>query len=216
MYIRSLDKFADPNYYMPGSDDPHGFELLVRDCAAIKFGQDFHLRGRSGQTQDGFDIFSDDWTLLIQCKAYSETTKNYRDLRKDIKAEFTKVKAHLQREEREDKRPFWRFIFATTLKSDSPTQDIARDIPVKEIDEELGKLEPNMYVTVWFRETLLTIINEYRIHNDSDSYAEGFEETLFLHKNRPDCENVSLKNLFVPQEYCELRCGKNFGKILLT
>lgn len=211
MYIRSLKECYDQNYNMPGSDDPHGFELLVRDCAAIKFRQDFHLYGRSGQAQHGIDIFSDDWTILIQCKAYSETPDSYKKFQEDIKAEFTKAKTHFQRK---GKLFFRRFILATTLKGDSSTQDIARDIPVKEIDEELGELGPNLNVTVWFRDTLLKIINDCRIHNDGDSYAEGFEETLFLHKNRSGCENVNLKNLFVFQEYRELIPGNSFGKPL--
>ena len=201
MYIRSLDKFLDSNEKIPGSDNPHGFELLVRDCAAITFGQDFHLYGRSGQEQHGIDIFSDDWTILIQCKAYSETLDSYKTFRADIKAEFTKAKAHFQRE---GKRFFRHFIVATTLKGDGPAQEIARDVPLEEIGEKLDEQEPSLKVTVWFRSKLLEIINNYRIHNDGDTYAEGFEETLFLHKNQPGCENVCLKNLFVPQEYREL------------
>ena len=200
MYIRSLEKFADPNYHIPGSDDPHGFELLVRDCASIKFGQDFHLYGRSGQTQYGIDIFSDDWTLLIQCKAYSETMKNHKSFQEDIKAKFAEAKAHFQREG----KPFFHcFILATTLKRDALSQEI-----VKELNEQ----EPDIKISVWFIDDLRTCINRYRIHNDGDTYADGFEETLFLHKNRPGCESVNLKNLFVPQEYCELSIGNGFGK----
>lgn len=205
MYIRSLKECNDSSFKMPGSDDPHGFELLVRDCASIELKQDFHLYGRSGQEQHGIDIFSDDWTILIQCKAYSETTKNYEAFRKDIKDELTKAKAHFQREG----KPFFRrFILATTLIGDGPAQEITRDIPLKTIDEKLCEQEPNLNVTVWFRGKLLEIINNYRIRNDGDTYAKEFEETLFLHKNQLGCENVNLNNLFVFQEYREIEIGK--------
>ena len=194
MYIRSLKECDYSQYNRPSNNNPHEFELLVRDCAVIELGQDFHLYGRSGQTQHGIDIFSDDWTIVIQCKAYSEAPKSYETFRTDIEAEFTKAKNHFQRD---GKLLFRQFIIATILNTDGPAQGIA---------EKLSEQEPNVKVIVWFWDDLLKIVNQYkdRLHNDVDQYAEGFEETLFLHKNRPGCEHVRLYRLFVPQEYREL------------
>ena len=115
MYIRSLSECSYSKTNNPDGDNPHEFELLVRDCAAIVFGQDFHLYGRSGQKQHGIDIFSDDWTILIQCKAY----KDNEAFRKKMEEEYQKARKHFLRD---GKLRFQRFIFATSLSSDAQAQ----------------------------------------------------------------------------------------------
>lgn len=185
MYIRSLKECNESSFKIPGGDDPHGFELLVRDCASIELGQDFHLYGRSGQEQHGIDIFSDDWTIMIQCKAY----KNHKDFRAIMEKEYKDAREHFQHDGQPD---FQQFIFATTLDTDTEAQEIARELS-----------ECRITVHVWFWDDLLSIINNHRIHNDGDIYAKSFEEPLFLHKNQPGCKDACLKNLFVPQEYRE-------------
>lgn len=196
MYIRSMKECDYSEYKRPDSNAPHEFENLVRDCAAIAFGQDFHLYGRSGQAQHGVDIFSDNWTILIQCKAY----KNHKDFRVVIEKEYKDAREHFQK----DGQPFFRqFIFATALDTDTEAQEIARNLS-----------ECGITVRVWFWDDLLKIIKNYRIHNDGDTYAKGYEETLFLHKNQPGFENVCLKNLFVPQEYRELISEDGFGNTM--
>lgn len=193
MYIRSLKECNYSTYNRPNSNAPHEFELLVRDCAAIEFRQDFHLYGRSGQAQHGIDIFSDDWTIVIQCKTY----KDNEAFRKIMADEYRKAREHFQR----DGQPrFQQFIFATALDTDAQAQDIADDLS-----------QAGIPVKIWFWDDLLKTIDNYRIHNDGDTYAEGFEETLFLHRGQPGCENVCLKNLFVPQEYRELNKENGFS-----
>ncbi|MBO4211974.1 MAG: hypothetical protein J5878_04900 [Oscillospiraceae bacterium] len=187
MYIRSLSECSYSKTYRPDGDNPHEFELLMRDCAVVELGQDFHLYGRSGQAQHGVDIFSDDWTILIQCKAYKESEA----FRKIMAEEYRKAREHFQRD---GKPHFQQFFFATALDTDAQAQDIAR---------KLSSVS-GIPVKIWFWDDLLKIIDNYRIHNDGDTYVEGFEETLFLHKGQPGRENVCLKNLFVPQEYREM------------
>lgn len=196
MYIRSMKEYDYSTDKRPDNSAPHEFENLVRDCATIAFGQDFHLYGRSGQAQHGIDIFSDDWTILIQCKAY----KNHKDFREVMKKEYKDARDHFQK----DGQPsFQRFFFATTLDTDAPAQEIARELS-----------EDGIPVRVWFWDDLLKIINNYCIRNDSDTYAKEFEETLFLHKKQRGYENVCLKNLFVPQKYREWGKDKEFDDVM--
>ena len=209
MYIRSLKECPYTRTNRPDSSNSNEFELLVRDCAAVKYGQDFHLYGRSGENQHGIDIFSDDWTILIQCKAYSPTRKNYKQLKKDITECLQDASAYFQR----DGRPiFEQFIVATPLNTDTRAQDIEwkKGIDSKEATAEEEKKDTNVEVNVWFWNDLAKTIEDYRIHNDGDRYADEFNETLFLHKDKPGCENVTLKNLFVPQKCCEWN-GSKFG-----
>ncbi len=192
MYIRSL---MDYKYEKKNPPEWQEFERLVRDCAAVEFGQEFHLFGRSGQRQHGIDVFSDDWKTLIQCKDYRDSNA----LMDAIAEDFETARTHFQ----EKGSPFFhRYIVATTLDTDAKVQEQIR---------ALG--EDGIQVDIWFWYDICRIIDKYQIHNDGDKFAEGFAETLFLHdKNNPEHKKVCLKNLFVPQEYREMDGNYQFGK----
>ena len=184
MYLRSLKKCTYNRNNRPESWQE--FERLVRDCAELIFKKEFRLFGGNGHKQYGIDIFSRDWSILIQCKDYAKAS----DLIKIIDGDYETAKAHF----REDGKPFFKqYIIATTLLKDSKVQ------------EHVRKLGPD--TDVWFWDDICDIIAHHKIHNDSDQFVAGFEETLFLHRDKPGGEQVSLKNLFVLQEYREL--GKN-------
>lgn len=193
MYIRSL---AEYEYGKSNKPEWQEFERLVRDCAAVEFGQDFHLFGRSGQKDYGIDVFSDDWKTVIQCKDY----KDYGKLRGKIQEDFQEARSHFVNED--DGKPFIEtYIVATTLETDGKTQELARDLSGNGIE-----------VKVWFWNDICRIIDKYQIHNDGDKFVEGFMEPLFLHQGKSGCENVCLKNLFVPQEYREMDGNFHFGE----
>ncbi|MCR4935033.1 MAG: pentapeptide repeat-containing protein [Oscillospiraceae bacterium] len=190
MYIRSLYKYEKKN-----PPEWQEFERLVRDCAAVEFGQEFHLFGRSGQKQHGIDVFSDDWETLIQCKDYRDA----KTLMKAIAEDFETARSHFQ----EKGSPFFHtYIIATTLDTDAAVQEQVR---------ALGG--DGIRVDIWFWDNICRIIDNYQIHNDGDKFAEGFAETLFLHdENKPEHKKVCLKNLFVPQEYREMDGNFDFGE----
>jgi energy-coupling factor transporter ATP-binding protein EcfA2 len=182
MYIRSLKECEWNKDKKPEWQE---FERLVRDCAAVEFGQEFHLFGRIGQNQHGIDIFSHDWKILIQCKAYTDE----KELISAAKKDYDTAKAFFREN---DKPIFERYIIATTLPTDGNAQ------------KELKGIE------FWFWDDICRIIDNYKFHNDNDQFVEGFEEPLFLHGDNKD---VCLKNLFVPQEYRELDRNNKYGSV---
>ena len=62
------------------------FEHLVKDCLEEKYNMPFYLYGRAGQTQDGIDLYSDDWKYIVQCKNY--LTENEKEFRGEIKKDY--------------------------------------------------------------------------------------------------------------------------------
>lgn len=57
---------------LPKPADAKRFEQMVRDCANKKYNKEFSLYGRTGQGQNGIDIYSvDDFEEAIQCKNYT-------------------------------------------------------------------------------------------------------------------------------------------------
>ena len=106
MYLRSLKKCTYNRNNRPESWQE--FERLVRDCAELKFKKEFRFFGRSGQKQYGIDIFSRDWSILIQCKDYTDD----ESLIKKIDGDYETAKAHFS----DDGKPFFKtYIVATTL-----------------------------------------------------------------------------------------------------
>ena len=115
--------------------DDKQFEVMVRDCAEIKYLQFFTLLGRKGQNQYGGDVASQDWKTIIQCKCYNQNRgqASYNDLITQIKGtiekkgDYEKACAHYQ--------GMNLFVVATTLNRDLPTQEaiqqISGDIPIQ-------------------------------------------------------------------------------------
>ncbi len=204
LYIRSLKECKYSLGIKPRNWQD--FELLVRDCATIELKEDFRLFGRSGQEQYGIDIYSPKFKTVIQCK----DCRNARRLKAEVENDYVKATTHFQKK---GQTMIEKYIIATTLDTDAALQEELEDLGFEKTesfveDEGVEKQRPT--VEVWFWEQICEIIDNYIIHNDGDAFADGFEDTLFLHKKKTGCENVCLKNLFVFQAYRELdrRTGK--------
>ncbi|MDE0151699.1 MAG: hypothetical protein OXK80_04280 [Bdellovibrionales bacterium] len=91
------------------------FEKLCLDLYKAEFGDQTYRNGRSGQSQDGVDIFVQDKDIGIQCKK-----KGFNDQIKESELieEVQKAKKF--------KPPLDRFILANTCKRDENIQKVAR------------------------------------------------------------------------------------------
>lgn len=110
--------------------DDKQFEVMVRNCAEMKYLQYFTLLGREKrQAQHGGDIASQDWNMIIQCKCYDQNKgrASYSLLVRKIKEDYEKACDHFCKMNL--------FVVATTLDRDLPTQEaiheIERDVPIQ-------------------------------------------------------------------------------------
>ena len=118
------------NLQIPPPDNGEIFEKLCLDLYKAEFGNQTQRNGRSGQAQNGVDIFAPG-AIGIQCKK--------RDI---IKGEITEkeLKAAVQKAKR-FKSLLKRFIFAATCKRDAKIQKAARLISEKHHKQNLFSVE---------------------------------------------------------------------------
>lgn len=201
MYIRSL---KECEYSLSNKPETwQDFEKLVRDCAAVKYGREFRLYGRQGQDQHGIDVYScgeggkfPQYEYVIQCKDYdSSKSLSYEDM----ESAYNRAKAHFKYDDGTLK--FKHFIFAVAFDSDTHSVDNQ-----ERINDFAAADGVNVDILFWPQ--IVEIINNYKIHNDSEEYANGFLKPLFLHREN---DRVCLDNLFVMQEYRELDDNGEYG-----
>ena len=107
------------------------FESLCLDLYKAKFGDRTQKNGRSGQAQNGVDIFSPEQNVGIQCKKRKHG--NGKITEEELKQEVEKAKQF--------KPALKRFILATTCKRDANIQRIARLIDREHKEKNLFSVE---------------------------------------------------------------------------
>lgn len=201
MYIRSL---KECEYSLSNKPETwQDFEKLVRDCAAVKYGREFRLYGRQGQDQHGIDVYScgeggkfPQYEYVIQCRDYdSSKSLSYEDM----ESAYNRAKAHFKYDDGMPK--FKHFIFAVSFDSDTHSADNQNRL------NDFAAAD-GVNVDILFWPQIVEIIDNYKIHNDSEEYANGFLKPLFLHREN---DRVCLDNLFVMQEYRELDNSGEYG-----
>jgi hypothetical protein len=121
-----------------GDDD---FEELARALfSAVWKDPGTKLHGRSGQGQDGVDVYGEDragGTGLngVQCKQHgSATPVTDKALVKELQEEVEKVKGF--------RPPLKRFIFATTARRSAALDQEARDLTAQNKSSALARNDP--------------------------------------------------------------------------
>jgi len=202
---------------LPKITDSAEFEKLVKEIAAIEYGQRFTLFGRSGQNQYGIDIFSKDFDKVIQCKNY--TTNDKTALKSAIIRDFNTAYNDLY-EERNIK--FKEFIVYTSVDRDKSVQllvqkikqettlridpepiDISfvfwQDISDYVIDQAIAG---NKYLLVRYFEECIVYEKDIKITYTANSlYTKNFTEPMFLHREHKDKDKVNLCSLYVTPKY---------------
>lgn len=131
------------NSQLPIPETGSGLEHLVVDLADARFTSDAHRNSRSGQTDDGVDIYvkEDGEWIGIQCKK----TKSLSD--KDIEAEISKAEGFSPQ--------LSRYIIATTAPLDRNTQEFIRERSTE--NEENGKFS----IDLWTWDDICRYLNNY-------------------------------------------------------
>ncbi|MDD2828955.1 MAG: ATP-binding protein [Sulfuricurvum sp.] len=112
-------------YQFPLKDEKE-FELLVNDLCAEKYGFDFQVYGRKGQTQSGIDGLSfakNEKQIVFQCKnklIARDDTKIQKELLADIEDEVQSASTKFTNIDT--------FIFANSFKQDTVLQDRAIEL----------------------------------------------------------------------------------------
>lgn len=97
----------------PTSDDE--FEEICADVLSQKYGASFQRFGRKGQSQNGIDLYSNDFRVVAQCKNH----QNYSHIVEEIKSDYNNATKHFQLQ---------KFIVATSLSRDTNTQTLISNI----------------------------------------------------------------------------------------
>lgn len=191
-------------YVLPKTNNEKEFEDMVKDCASKHWNQQFTLYGKPGQKQNGIDIYSENWDIVIQCKNYVSGKTNINKFMKIINNDYIAAAKHFNF--------IRRFVVATALDRNNKIQNQVRNISkIKNSKSEIIEIE------VLFWEDIQQIIgtnqdlmNKYyfdipqksKVFTANYQYANIFKETLFLHKRYGE-SNVNLVNLFVMHKYKE-------------
>lgn len=188
-------------FVLPKTKSAEEFESMVLDCAEIIWKQKFNKFGRNGQAQHGIDLYSQDWSILIQCKNYTNENKA-NDLIKSIESDYNRAVNEFQ-----DMKCY---IVATSHSKDAVIQKRIRGIKSHSDSIEVGTLFwDDIEEILCCHEQLLSkyypqmsYMPSPQIFKDNALYAKSFQETLFLH-DKIDAPKVNLVNLFVMQKYKE-------------
>ena len=122
--------FSISDLQIPPPENGEQFETLCLDLYKKEFGDKTQKNGRSGQSQDGIDIFEPDQNIGIQCKKRDYNGKiKKEELRQEVK-KAKKFKPDLKR-----------FILATTCKRDAKIQEEARFISKDHQKQQLFSVE---------------------------------------------------------------------------
>lgn len=193
-------------YLLPKITDPAKFESLVRDCALAKLNGHYILYGRRGQNQHGIDIYNSDVDTVIQCKNY--IAANIKALQTAVDKDYQDAVDYFSTERQ---LPLKKFIVATAADRDAAFQDYVneknRENPIKieilfwEDITEIVLKHPEILKT-YFGSFVIDASRLKMVHTDNETYAIGFSEPLFLHKDPPN-PRVSLCHLFVMPKYRE-------------
>lgn len=112
-FIRMLKKF-------PKIKDPDTFELLARDTLQVKLNITLSLYGRTGQAQNGIDLYtSGENKIVVQCKDYL-SDKSPTEISSIILNELGKTQKL--------DFPFKQFWLATALERDTNIQNIVETL----------------------------------------------------------------------------------------
>ena len=118
-------------FVLPKTKSAEEFESMVLDCAEIIWKQKFNKFGRNGQAQHGIDLYSQDWSILIQCKNYTNENKA-NDLIKSIESDYNRAVNEFQ-----DMKCY---IVATSHSKDAVIQKRIRGIKSHSDSIEVGTL----------------------------------------------------------------------------
>ena len=168
----------------PKPEEHRKFELITREFISLVYSDSygyFTIYGKNGDSQHGCDVKDQRGRVIVQCKCYSNANKRFFD---ELHGDYSDACKHFHAMER--------FVICTTISRSTDVND--------KLQSMQGSNERQIPIEVYFWED----INDRMLSHGSDntSYAEQFEEPLFLHKDDP---KVCLKNLFVPQKYSEGR-----------
>lgn len=117
-----LPNLRDFQFLPPFKDDVKFEEFMTDFFNSLEATQSFDRYGRSGQKQDGLDIFSEEKKTIIQCKLKQigrTDTKISKELLSNLDTDF---KAFTKYNKSQGNK-FSKFIFATTFKSDTAIQN---------------------------------------------------------------------------------------------
>lgn len=200
-------------YVLPKTKDSDEFEMMVKDCASRKWGKNFQLYGRKGQTQNGIDIYSEDWEIVIQCKNYSSINIQVSKLKAQILDDYHRATATY--------RNIKRFVAVTSYDRDAQIQDLtATELSTNTFNESIvmeilfwddiqNIISNDQELMSLYYPNLLNV-SKPKIYTANDQYVKSHTETLFMHKGRSD-GRVNLVNLFLPQRYLEFFDNKSDG-----
>ena len=202
---------------LPKITDSAEFEKLVKDIAAIEYGQKFTLFGRVGQNQHGIDICGKNFDTVIQCKNY--TTNDKTALKSAIIRDFNTAYHDLYEEQ---KIKFKEFIVYTSVDRDKSVQLIVQNIKQEttlKIDSEPIDINfvfwedineyvisqakiGNKYLLVRYFEECVVYEKDIKITRTANSlYTKNFTEPMFLHREHEDKDKVNLCSLYVTPKY---------------
>lgn len=124
-------------------DTGHDFEMLTKKVCESKFGIPFELYGRNGQEQNGIDLFSNAFSICVQCKNYQGHDASKRlmaTLQKDYFSAINKFGRQMKK-----------FVLATTALRDTSVQDLAVELSINS----------NVEIHVLFWEDFQEILREH-------------------------------------------------------
>ncbi len=129
--INSFTQLGPLDLQIPPPDTSEKFERLCLDLYKKEYGQYIQKNGRSGQSQNGVDIFVSDKHIGIQCKKKQYTDGSITE--QELKSEVEKAKIFQPN--------LKKFILATTCKRDANIQKIARIISHNHTKKNLFSVE---------------------------------------------------------------------------
>ncbi len=184
-------------YQFPPLKNETEFESLVSDLSVEKYGIEFQVYGRKGQSQygiDGLSFSKNEKQIIFQCKnkfinridnkIQAELLKDIEDEVKSANTKFTNIDT---------------FIFANSFKQDTVLQDKATELTTQN----------EFTVIVWSWEEIEGLLEKYS-NVAKQYYPEIFDKNLLSEndiKQRLEENSVTLlssKNLYIENSFIEM------------
>ena len=117
-------------------DDEKDFQLFTKELFNEIFSTlSFQQRGSKGQWQGGFDVFSDDLRMAVECKK-KDRNRSPSDLQKELSEEIQESLEKVQSVEIQSSHKFEKLIVVSTFRNDSVLQDKAAEVSTEKIKVE--------------------------------------------------------------------------------
>lgn len=169
--------------YFPISD-PKLFEEFIRDYFNDYYKtESFKIYGRNGQTQKGFDVYSPEKKIFIQCKQVSifgDPQKTRNKLSKNLESDFNAFQKYAL--SLNLPKPLY-FYAASTF----PDETKFSDFTIKNTNE-------NLIIEYWSWTTLMNKIRDKTFDQYNNILLEENKKGLFKAQNKLTAEIIKIEN----------------------